>query len=91
MIRTNLKINFYLGYLLLQNGGSDRLAEAGAAFEQELKLNPNDFYSQFFSGVVASSQNDHQKAIQFLQKAVEINPNSGEAYLFLGQSQIELE
>jgi tetratricopeptide (TPR) repeat protein len=86
-----LKINFYLGYLLLQNGGSDRLTEAGASFEKELKLNPNDFYSLFFSGVVASSQNDHQKAILFLQKAVEINPNSGEAYLFLGQSQIELD
>jgi tetratricopeptide (TPR) repeat protein len=83
------KTNFYLGYLLLQNGGSERMTEAGAAFEQELKLTPNDFYSLFFSGVVASSENNHQKAIPFLQKAVEINPRSGEAYLFLGQSQIE--
>ena len=86
-----LKINFFLGYLLLQNGGTDRLPEAGAAFEQELKLTPNDFYSLFFSGVVALSLNDHRKAVPFLQKAIEINPNSGEAYLFLGQSQIELE
>ncbi len=54
------KVNFYLGYLLLQNGGSERLGEAGAAFDQELKINPNDFYSLFFSGVVASSENDHQ-------------------------------
>ncbi|MCU1288526.1 MAG: hypothetical protein JWN60_755 [Acidobacteria bacterium] len=84
------KINFYLGYLLLQNGGSERLAEAGAAFERELKVSPNDFYSLFFSGVVASSENDHQKAIPFLQKAVEVNSQSGEAYLFLAQSQIEL-
>lgn len=83
------KTNFYLGYLLLQNGGSERMAEAGAAFERELKLTPNDFYSLFFSGVVASSENDHQKAISFLQKAIEINPRSGEAYLFLGQSQLE--
>ncbi len=89
-IETNQpKINFYLGYLLLQNGGSERLTEAGAFFESELKLNPNDFYSLFFSGVVASSQNNNEKAISFLQKAVKINPNSGEAYLFLGQSQIE--
>jgi tetratricopeptide (TPR) repeat protein len=85
------KINFYLGYLLLQNGGSERLAEAGAAFEMELKQNPKDFYSLFFSGVVASSQNNHQKAIPFLQRALEINPKSGEAYLFLGQSQIEID
>ncbi len=83
------KTNFYLGYLLLQNGGSERMAEAGTAFEQELKLNPNDFYALFFSGVVASSENSHQKAIEFLQKAVEINPRSGEAFLFLAQSQVE--
>lgn len=83
------KTNFYLGYLLLQNGGSERLKEAGAAFENELKLSPKDFFSLFFSGVVASSENDHQKAIPFLQKAVEVNPQSGEAYLFLAQSQIE--
>lgn len=83
------KINFYLGYLLLQNGGSERLAEAGSAFEKELRINPKDFYSLFFSGVVYSSQNEHQKAISYLKRAVEINPSSGEAYLFLGQSQIE--
>ncbi|MDQ3634885.1 MAG: glycoside hydrolase family 3 C-terminal domain-containing protein [Acidobacteriota bacterium] len=61
------KINFYLGYLLLQNGGSERLAEAGSAFEKELRINPKDFYSLFFSGVVYSSQNDHQKAISYLK------------------------
>ena len=83
------KINFYLGYLLLQNGGSERLSEAGAAFENELKINPDDFYSLFFSGVVYSSQNDHQKAISYLKKAIRTNPNRGEAFLFLGQSQIE--
>lgn len=84
------KLNFYLGYLLLQNGGSERLDEAGAAFERELELNPNDFYALFFSGVVASSLNKHKEAIPFLEKATQINPNSGEAFLFLGQSQIEL-
>jgi tetratricopeptide (TPR) repeat protein len=86
---TKPKLSFYLGYLLLQNGGSERLQEAGAAFEQELRLTPNDFYSAFFAGVVASSENNHKKAISFLERAIRINPNSGEAHLFLAQSQIE--
>ncbi len=85
------KINLYLGYLLLLHGGSEKLEEAGEAFERELKLSPNDFYSLFFGGVVASSQNNSQKAVPLLQKAVEINPESGEAHLFLGQSQLELD
>lgn len=83
------KAQFFLGYLLLQESGGARLAEAGAAFEAELKLTPEDFYCNFFAGVVASSENQHEKAIKYLQKAIKINPLQGGAYLFLGQSQIE--
>ncbi|MEP6900570.1 MAG: tetratricopeptide repeat protein [Actinomycetota bacterium] len=84
------KANFYLGFVILQNGGSERLAEAGKAFEQEIALNPQDSYSYFFLGVVASSLSDHQKAVQALQKAILLNPKMGQSYLFLGQSQAEL-
>ena len=83
------RASFFLGYVILQYGGSERLAEADQAFEKELQLAPEDFYTNFFAGVVASSENKHEKAVQYLQKAVRITPNSGEAYLFLGQSQIE--
>ncbi len=83
------RASFFLGYVILQHGGSSRLAEAGQAFEQELQLTPDDFFSNFFAGVVASSENNHQKAIALLQKAVRLNPQSGEAHLFLGQSQME--
>lgn len=84
------KVNFYLGYLLMQHGGSERLDEARAAFAKELKLVPNDFYALFFSGVAATAQNQNEKAIPYLKKAIEVNPNSGEAHLFLGQAQMEL-
>ena len=84
-----LKANFFLGYVILQHGGSARLAEAGTAFENELKLTPDDFFANFFAGVVASTENNHAKAIPLLQKALKIKPTSTEAYLFLGQSQIE--
>jgi tetratricopeptide (TPR) repeat protein len=82
--------NFFLGYTILQHGGSERLSEAAVAFEKELQISPNDFYANFFAGVVASSENKHEKAIQYLKKAVQINPKRGEAFLFLGQSQFEL-
>ncbi|MGI9035808.1 MAG: tetratricopeptide repeat protein [Pyrinomonadaceae bacterium] len=82
--------HFYLGYLILQHGGSERLAESGKEFEQELQQNPQDAFSNFFVGVVASSENEHAKAARFLQEAIRLNPQIGPAYLFLGQSQIEL-
>ncbi|MDQ3181480.1 MAG: tetratricopeptide repeat protein, partial [Acidobacteriota bacterium] len=84
------RASFFLGYVILQYGGADRLAEAAAAFEKELQLSPNDFYANFFAGVVASSENKHERAIQYLNKAAQISPKRGEIYLFLGQSQIEL-
>ncbi len=74
----------------MEQGGSERLADAGVYFEEELKLTPEDFYSNFFVGVVASSENSHDKAVKYLQKALQLNSNKSEVYLFLAQSQIEL-
>jgi len=55
-----------------------------------LASNPRDPYSHFFAGVVASSEGEHSKAVRFLQDAIRLNPKMGAAYLFLGQSQVEL-
>lgn len=84
------RANFLLGYFLLLHAGSERLSEAGSAFEEVLKTSPTDFYSNFFVGVVATSENQHEKAVKFLRTAIRLDPNKGEAYLFLAQSQIEL-
>lgn len=84
------RAHFYIGYLILQYGGVSRLAEAGREFDEELKINPQDFYSNFFRGVVYNVSVEHAKAIPFLQKAIQINPNVAEPYLFLGQSYGEL-
>lgn len=84
-----VRANFFLGYVILQYGGSGRISEAGQAFEKELQLTPDDFFANFFAGVAASSENDHPKAVGLLKKAVSLNPKSSEAFLFLGQSQIE--
>jgi len=84
------KIHFYYGYFLLQHGGTERIHEAEKEFQQELLITPKDFYSHFFLGVIASGENEHVKAIQYLQKAILLDPKIGQAYLFLGQSQLEL-
>lgn len=84
------RAHFYLGYLIMLHGGSERLAQASEEFARELRLRPQDFYSHFFLGVLASSvENDHPKAIRHLSEAVRLSPAQGEAYLHLGQSQLE--
>jgi tetratricopeptide (TPR) repeat protein len=82
--------HFYLGFTILQHGGSERLDEASKEFDLELGLSPRDPYPNFFAGVVASSLADHSKAVRFLQTTVRLKPDLGSAHLFLGQSQMEL-
>ena len=84
------RAHFYLGYVILMNGGGERLPEAAQEFERQLQLNPRDFYAHFFLGLLAAGENDHRKAVRHLLEAVLLKPDSGETYLHLGQSQAEL-
>lgn len=84
------RAHFYLGYVILQHGGSERLGEAREEFERELQLDPRSVYSNFFLGVLAANANDHSKAIHYLLETTRLKPDLGEAHLYLGQSQAEL-
>jgi tetratricopeptide (TPR) repeat protein len=84
------RAHFYLAYVILEHGGSERLAEAREEFERELQLDPQNVYSNFFLGVLASNANEHSKAIRYLAETTRLNPHLGQAYLYLGQSQAEL-
>lgn len=85
------KVNLYLGYLLMQSGGAGRMGEALSWFKKELAIDPNDFYANFYAGVAANANNENEEAIPFLKRAIELNPQSGEAHLFLAQSQLALD
>jgi tetratricopeptide (TPR) repeat protein len=84
------RAHFYLGYVILQHGGSERLPQAREEFERELQLDPQSVYSNFFLGVLAATANDHKKAINYLLETTRLNPLFGEAHLHLGQSQAEV-
>jgi tetratricopeptide (TPR) repeat protein len=85
------RAHFYLAYVILLHGGSERIPEAVAEFERELQQHPQDFYSNFFLGMIASTvEGNHAKALRHLTEATRVNPRMGEAFLYLGQSQAEL-
>jgi tetratricopeptide (TPR) repeat protein len=84
------RANFYLGYVIFKHGGNERVAQAGEAFDRQLQLTPNDFFANFFRGVVAATVGDQRKAVERLTEATRIKPDAGHAHLFLGQSQAEL-
>ena len=73
--------NFYLnkGASLYQE---DSLAEALALFEktQEVLPSPDDTIAYFYAGIVANSMDEHDKAIQNLEKYLELGGTSADAY-----------
>jgi tetratricopeptide (TPR) repeat protein len=84
------RAHFYLGYVILMNGGDERLPEAARQFERQLQLDAQDFYAHFFLGLMAANENDHRKAVTHLAEAARLKPDSGETRLHLGQSQAEV-
>jgi len=85
------KVNLYLGYLLMQSGGAGRMDEAFNWFEKELALDPDDFYANFYAGVALNTNNENEKAIPFLKRAIELKADSGESHVFLAQAYLALD
>src|SRR5674476_304383 len=64
--------------LRLQNLG--QLEQAHAIYLQVLKLQPRHFDALHMLGVIAARTNNPARAIELINKAIEINPNSASAY-----------
>src|ERR1035437_7918185 len=64
--------------LRLQNLG--QLEQAHAIYLQVLKLQPRHFDALHMLGVIAARTNNPARAIELINKAIEINPNSASSY-----------
>lgn len=60
--------------------------EAKEFFEGFVKENPKNDTALFYMGKIWLTQEDHDKAIDWLKKAVKLNENSSDYHLWLGQA-----
>lgn len=60
--------------------------EAKEFFEGFVKENPKNDTALFYLGKVWLTQEDHDKAIDWLKKAIKLNENSSDYHLWLGQA-----
>ena len=60
--------------------------EAKEFFEGFVKENPKNDTALFYLGKAWLTQEDHDKAIDWLKKAIKLNENSSEYHLWLGQA-----
>ncbi|MEW5977498.1 MAG: tetratricopeptide repeat protein [Acidobacteriota bacterium] len=67
-----------LALALVRSGDREGAREL---FEEELKVNPNDFTANFYVGFLTRRENKDEEALPFLQKALQLRPDNG-AVLF---------
>ncbi len=79
----------YLGIVYLLDRGDAALAEARSEFEAELLRNPADYSSHYNLGVIHLKQHEFALAEQELAKAIQLLPDSPDAYFYLGQARLQ--
>lgn len=72
------------------NMAGRKYAEALAAFEEAVKLNPQDANLYYYLGVSSYFTGDSAKAEGYLEKAAELNPEDPEIYFNLGINRFSL-
>ena len=79
---------FNQAVLLHQQG---QLTQAQTLYEDVLKSLPRDFNSLHLLGVVAYQTHKHERAVELIAKAIEINPDMAEPYSNIGLALRALE
>jgi tetratricopeptide (TPR) repeat protein len=76
--------HYFLGlsYLIVHEWAPS--PEARTEFLAEVQLNPRDYLSNYFLGVMASIERQLDESDRYLKRAAAISPDSPEAWLYLG-------
>ena len=82
--------HYSLGASYLSRSGDTAFHEAEAEFRTELSFHPNDFYSYYELGHLAMNQHELPEALRDLTRAAELNPNSDDTFLMLGDLDSQL-
>ncbi|MDX6406372.1 MAG: hypothetical protein QOH70_3827 [Blastocatellia bacterium] len=81
--------NLALAYLM--NEGASRLNDAEREFKTELASNPNEYFANYYLGIVYIFQRKWDLAIAFLKNASRVQAENPDPYFQLGQAYQELE
>ena len=80
------RVHYYLGLTLLLKGGAEQLDEAQQEFKIELTNHPNEFFAHYYLGIAATVERSWPAALEYLQKAAQLQPENPDPYFFMGQA-----
>ena len=81
--------NLALAYLM--NEGASRLVDAEREFKTELVSNPDEFFANYYLGIVYIFQRKWELAIAVLKNASRVQGDNPDPYFQLGQAYQEVE
>lgn len=83
------RVHYYLALAYLAQGEKERIPTARALFEQELAIQPQEFFSTYFLGVVYLEDRNFPAAEEYLKRALRLQPDNPDPLLYLGQVYFE--
>ena len=78
------RAHYFLGLLYLSENEWMATPQARDEFAQEIKLNPNDFFGNFFMGYIDNSDKLYDDSDRYLKTAAQDKPDWPEPYLYMG-------
>jgi tetratricopeptide (TPR) repeat protein len=75
-----------LGYATLDFYGESSYPQARKLFEQELRLQPNDYLSLLLLGITNTNLRDYPAAERALLHAIRLRPDDASPYVYLGET-----
>ena len=76
--------NYFLALARFATNEWKPTPEIEAGFRKELEIYPHDYLANYMIGFIASSQRQYDVSDRFLEKAVEVNPDWPEPWLYMG-------
>jgi tetratricopeptide (TPR) repeat protein len=76
--------HYFLGLFYLTRNQWESTPQIVQEFQQEVALNPTDFFGNYFLGYLASAQKNYEVSDNYLKVAAAAKPDWPEPYLYLG-------
>ena len=80
------RVHYYLGLTSLLKDGPAALDSAAEEFKIELASHPDEFFANYYLGIIFITQRKWDLAIGLLESAARIQSNNPDPYFFLGEA-----
>lgn len=79
------RVHYYLGLTYLLKDGVSKLDDAEQEFKVELASHPDEFFANYYLGIIYAIQRKWEPAIPLLEKASASQPKNPDPYFYLGE------